>query len=717
MKKLSIILLGIINISCAFSQNQNIVLVGGRMDPKTGGNELLPKNYKAPTKPGYNSSQPQVVALTSGTYTGKNGAILFQPPATRRKVESITTDANKTPKPAAVTINDNNVGLNNYNNSGSGGLLDNLNNNNINLTPTQPISTPEYAGSLLDPLNPAPAKDLINNYTNTNTNKILVESVDPELIKGNGLHNKINANIKSVNNNTREQSNIPANTYTTIAIAPQSKMPELAPIEGQANQQSSSLKMPALATINGQPAQAAIISTMPELAPIESEVEKKTATSLIPQLAPIEDENKASVQSVQEINSLKVKTSFRGLTMPKGTSMVARSGRSFLFQPAIPFADTTDEIKNNMDELMSGKPSAGGGMGMIALAPIEVAPKETVAVMPAFASIDDKVIVEVPEMPRLAANAPPQVQPAKQLYTSPAPNLRQPIYSQPQTAVPCQHIHAVNCPCCNVGKKVYTTPKKKWTAKKRYYVRPVSKTAITKAYQQQNPNRTGVVERIVYVPMNQRTAQKQVAPAQQNQAPAKQEKVVYRVYTNAYNKQQGVQQSNQLATAAKYYDSRNYAPGLVSGPTSGDYPATSNTSNVDMQYSFYLNKRGKYSVGVYNNACSIILSQDGKIKEYKINADSRIDPKYYKPKLNFFGSPENVAGIPIEYNYNRTVHKIGDVVFDYDFEGFFEKVGSSAVNYNSRSSMAQVDGINVHYDPNNDVVSVDPNNGLIQFNP
>jgi hypothetical protein len=135
-----------------------------------------------------------------------------------------------------------------------------------------------------------------------------------------------------------------------------------------------------------------------------------------------------------------------------------------------------------------------------------------------------------------------------------------------------------------------------------------------------------------------------------------------------------------------------------------------------MNYAFYLNPRGKYSVGVFNNNSTIIISQDGKFKEYKIN-DGSIDPNNYKPKLNSYGYPESVAGVPIEYNYNTTVHKVGNVVFTYDFEDYFKTVGNSNVNYTSHSSLASVDGINVHYDEKNNVSSVDANNGLIQFNP
>jgi hypothetical protein len=726
MKRLSIILLGLINVAHVFTQKQNIILVGGRMDPQKGGNELLPKNPNSQpaAKPVYNTNQPQVVALTSGTFTGKNGAVLFKPPASRRKVDVVTTDASKAPKLTVNNATDNNEGLTDNNNSSISGLLDNSNtNSNNNLTTSQPTNANQYAGGLLESVSTAPVKVEANNNSNF-VNKSLVETVDPSLMKSNSLQNKINANIKSVNNNTREQANLSTNVYNTTVNSNKPKMPELAPIGVQTSQKASSLKMPELAPIDGQSIKIKATSLMPELAPIEGQEDKKNQP-VMPELAPIEDGNKPVVELLQETNSAKVKTNLRGFTMPKGTSMIARTGRSFLFQPAIPVVDTIDEIKNSVDEQMNSKPSAGGGMGMIALAPIETTTEKKSNAMPALAPIESSIpILETSSTTTLKPINSQQGQPAKQLYTPTAPRQQ-----QPQMTVPCQHVHAVNCPCCNAGKKVYTAPKKKWTAKKRYYpkpvyntqpdyyTQPVYKSEVTQVYQQQDPNRTRITERIVYVPMNQRTAQKQVAQTQQYQAPAKQERVVYRDYTNAYNKQQAVQQNNQPSNANKYYDPKNYAPGLSAGPTSGDYPASGNSSNVDMQYSFYLNKRGKYSVGVYNYACSITLSQDGKIKEYKINADPKVDPKYYKPKLNFFGSPENVAGIPIEYNYNRTVHKIGDVVFEYDFEGFFEKVGTSTVYYTSRSSISQVDGINVHYDPNNDVASVDPNNGLIQFNP
>jgi hypothetical protein len=270
---------------------------------------------------------------------------------------------------------------------------------------------------------------------------------------------------------------------------------------------------------------------------------------------------------------------------------------------------------------------------------------------------------------------------------------------------------------------------KKRTIKKTYYTKKkASPKTVVYAYKQ-DPIQTKNTERIVYVPLQ--SEQEQIKqPKQQVYTPKEEpsqnkEKVVYRDYTNVYSKESPLYQtpcncpqSNQQATIAKdaksYYNPNNYAAGLNSGPTSGDYPIATSASNADMKYTFYVNPRGKYGVSIYNNNFSVLLSQNGKVMEYKAYGEGS---NTGNPKLNYFGSPESIAGIPIEYNYNRTVHKIGNIKFDYDFEGFFKTVGNSMVFYNSRSSLSKVDNINVKYDASGNVTSVDSNNGVIQYNP
>ena len=139
---------------------------------------------------------------------------------------------------------------------------------------------------------------------------------------------------------------------------------------------------------------------------------------------------------------------------------------------------------------------------------------------------------------------------------------------------------------------------------------------------------------------------------------------------------------------------------------------TNHGNEAPMKYTFHVNKDGKYGISIYNDYAYVLLSQNGNVIEYRMGSDANLG----KPKLNFFGAPTVVAGIPIEYNYNRSVNKIGNICFEYDFEGFFKKVGKSCVFYNSRSRLSNVENIFVRYDGNGMVSSVDPNNGTVLLN-
>jgi hypothetical protein len=285
-------------------------------------------------------------------------------------------------------------------------------------------------------------------------------------------------------------------------------------------------------------------------------------------------------------------------------------------------------------------------------------------------------------------------------------------YQQPvktnssKKGVPCVHVHAPNCPCYHPPTtKSTSTPKKRtYVSKKKTYG-----PKIIYVYRDA-PQTNSLNERVVYV--NQ-----QKTESKQEEQP-KQPMVLYRDYTNVYNKQ-NQQNSNPINTkpsnvqeAQKYYNPNNYAQGLTAGPTSGDYPMTSSNYDATMKYTFHVSDRGEYGISVYNDQVYILLAQNGKVLEYR----STVDANSGRPKLNFFGAPTNVAGIPIEYNYNRSVSKIGNVKFEYDFEGFFKKVGNSNVFYNYKSKLSNVDNIYVRYDASGNIISLDPNYGLVQLN-
>ena len=687
-----------------------IILVGGKMDPNKMGNLLLPDAPNTDTKNHTYVTNPNFVDL-------------------RSTVGTVTTDA---PKNSSNKVNNNQnidvvdnglTSLTSSNNTGYGSLLDNANEPSL-LNKTSSSNT--QTGSLLEPLVSTTAPSKSNTNITRNTTQKRMETVDPSLM---------NLNQKKVSYN---------NDQPIVTGVPNKIMPPLASIDTKLAGATSKLKMPELAAIDGQTNENTSKSGMPELAPIEGSLDKNDNKSLMPELASIEDEN--AVKNVQQnIEQPKVKTNLRGFYMPVGTTLNSKNGRSFIFKPAVPVQES-EEKKDISEETISTKPSAGGGMGMPALAPIVDEPKKDNSI-PALAPIEN--ITKTAETAAMTALTPirnytqqqnQQAQPPQNVQYGATKATYQTQQQLLQAAK--NHQHDPNNPCCKVqmynpaaAKK--TVAKKPVYRKKRYYRQPQQE--IVYVYEDVHQQPVERVETVVYVPTQKQysrpqsqtyqTQQTQPVQQQVQQVQQPQQKVIYRDYTNQYTKQTPQQQNNcncpgttnqQQKTSAdgkKYYNPNNYASGLNAGPTSGDYSGSNNSNNVNINYTFYLNPRGKYSVGLYNNYCTFLVSQNGELKEYKINGDPSIDPNSYRPRLNYFGKPENVAGVPIEYNYNRTVHRIGNIKFEYDFEGFFKTVGNSNVFYNSRSSLAKVDDINVQYDANANVTSVDPNNGLIQFNP
>ena len=649
--------------------NKGVTLYAGVMNPVKGGNTLLPKKRTADNAGvGVYAPDPQITPLSSGNAVGGNGPVLFQDPITKGSVLTVTTNAPKSaPQTKTVTKTPVSSGNNNF-----ASLTDN---NTYNAPTTNTSTQNNGSNNQLAPLTDDAVKPLTT--ASTTSSYRATETVAPSLM-----------NAKKI--------------VTSTAPA-KSNTPELAPVE--TTYSTPKYKMPALATIenkNGTGVAASKSkSLMPELAPIEGEGQQNKVANQasMPELAPIEDESNAKPAAPQQ-SSNKVKTNLRGLIMPVGTTMTATDRKSFLFKPAI--AEEPTEKKDNSEEVMSTKPSAGGGMGMPALAPIVEESKKTTDVIPELAPIENRSKpAEVIAMPALAPiqntyqqqpyqQAPAQQKVVKTNYVTKKQQLLQAAKN---------HQHDPNNPCCQV--QMYN-PNTGTVAKKVVAKKPVYHKKKRVAYRQpvqyiyvQEPQQTQTVERIVYVPAPQQQANKTTTqvykPEPQPAAVAQpQQKVIYKTYTNAYAK-----------------------PSTPVNTT----PATNYSNNSEMKYTFYINTRGKYSVGVYNNNCTIFLGQNGRFSEYKINGDPNANPNNYKPKLNSYGDPESVAGIPIEYNYDRTIHKIGNVVFEYDFEGYFAKVGSSNVSYTSRSSLAKVDNILVHYDPNANVTSVDQNDGLIQFNP
>ncbi len=458
------------------------------------------------------------------------------------------------------------------------------------------------------------------------------------------------------------------------------KQPQLTALINGTEKKVIGRNLPELAPIDGGMIKTSSKNILPELAPIEGGGVKSKNQTNIPELAPIEAEN----QQRSSNNS-------KGMFIPTGTKLSSEKGSSYIFKPI-----TIVEQKENIstDNIpFRNKPSAGGGFVLPELAPIEASKTAKNDIIPELAPIEKISEPKNEIIPELAPldNVHYQ-QPIKQNLT--------------KKGVPCVHVHAPNCPCYhpNVSKKTYPSKKKTYTSRKKTYGQKVIYVY------RDAPKTEQTNDRIVYV-SQQKTEYKQ-------EEQQKQPMVLYRDYTNVYNKQNQSSSNpvntkpSNLQEAQKYYNPGNYAQGLTAGPTSGDYPMTSSNYDATMKYTFHVSDRGEYGISVYNEQIYILLAQNGKVLEYR----STVDANSSKPKLNFFGAPTNVAGVPIEYNYNRSVSKIGNVKFEYDFEGFFKKVGSSNVFYNSKSKLSNVDNIYVRYDASGNIISLDPNYGLIQLN-
>lgn len=651
------------------------------------------------------STYCQSQLLNQGVLKPVNGKSIVIEPSTKSEIYSTTLNKSTNPKNTIQNDGSPNLLSGNseiYSNNNDNSLLSLTGNNTSKNAKIQNSSS--QSTSLNNELAPLISNTSTSNKTiaqsinneNKTTNKPLepltyiplntpkknlTETIDPS---------RINKEPSLVSNFSKPVYNSTLIKNKTETVGPRSlssnnslAMIDLAPISSNdGNYKANNSGMPELAPIPFS-SKSNNISVMPELAPIvgiEIKSDEKKPSIVMPELAPLED-NLNTKELGGNVNS-KIDSKPRGFIVPAGTLLKATDSKTYILKPI----STQQDIEQDGANLQTYKPSAGGGIGLI---------------------LEDENVIEY-----IGIQNNNQTQPTKQELELAAK----------------KHKHDPNNPCCKV-QMYYANSPKKVIKKKKYTPKKTTPTVYT---YKQDPVQTKNIERIVYVPVQ--STQQYQQPKQETYKPSQtvvqvnqpRERVVYRDYTNAYTKQAppntssncncpgtNAQQKNTSNDPKAYYNVNNYANGLNAGPTSGDYPMNNKSSEADMKYTFYVNPRGKYGVSLYNSFCSVLLSQNGKVVEFKEYGD----PNQPKPRLNYFGSPESIGGIPIEYNYNRSVHKIGNIVLDYDFEGFFKTVGSSNVFYTSRSSLSKVDNVNVRYDGMGNVTNVDQNDGLIKYNP
>ncbi len=695
--------------------------------------------------------------LPKGTYSTPKGSIVILPNYNAKKATGTTVQSTDTPLPNTGGLTDNNYpslidaplnGIQPSTNTtplnanfslppltGNASANNQQLNNpivNQNLPPLTSLTT--TANSTANTVNQA-SNNIVNNYQPlpplTALPATTYSAPNTNVIGGAYTTSKFNDNNSFGNNNA-----MPPLSTVNVQKAPVQQsysMPPLASIEGQRTNNVPQYSMPPLASIEGQRTNNTSQYSMPALASIEGQNTSSTSQTAMPALAPIEGYNNAGTNnSVPELAPIKT-TNLKGFSIPKGTTLNAKTGTSYIVKPLTQAQLDGTNQNEKTDTEPAYKPGAGGGMGMPALAPIEQDNEPVQEINPPLAPIETTTVTTdntVPELAPIAEQNQQPVLPRKQLAIY-QPQQKAPVQPKPVAkANPCIHTDGTYCPCCVQKPATKWAHKKKWTPK-RTYRKPAAPTVIyvyqTPPPEQQPQQPVKAKQRVVYVPAQQQTyqqpqpqQQRQVQPVQQ---PVKQqEKVVYTDYTKVYYKEpekpncncnQNASSGSSANNPQKYYDPAKYK-GLVAGPTSGDYPAnTATATNEPLKYTFYVNNRGKYSVGVYNQGMTVLVGQNGIVQEYRVNGDQ---DAANKPKVNYFGKPESVGGVPIVYNYNRSVNSIGNIKFEYDFEGFLKNVGSSTVLYNSRSNIASVDGVNVQYDGRGYVTGVDSNNGLLQYN-
>jgi hypothetical protein len=567
----------------------------------------------------------------------------------------------------------------------------------------------------------------------TNTNIGDLAPLDPKDVAAyNAAKNTTTANTNMIDLSPIDKSSINL-VYTVPPMSNTGKsigMPDLVPID-QRNGNATKVNngMIDLAPIEGAAAiqKAKPNSVMIDLAPIEGGTTTNKQNIGMPDLAPIVDENNgaptfADIEaSKNNQKTNKLVTAEKGLQLPKGTILASQLGLSYIVKPAVPKL-LIDSSNNSDNQVQNFRPKAGGGFGMIDLVPIDnnisVKPNQNTTMIdlaPIEYNVANQSQTSMIDLAPIETNnfQPPAENNVRSFSQNYQPQ-QAPVYYQPQP------------------KKVYTnTIRKKWkpnpcpcAVPKRKWYPPKKRTySYTKPAPQQPATVVKYIDRpretIVYVPVQQQQQKveyKQPAPQEQPK-----EKFVYTDYTNTYkktetyNKTCNCNNQQQVNTAPKdpsqYYNPANYA-GVSAGPTAGDYAVNPSDKIIGapMQYTFYVNKKGQYSVSVFNSYASVLISQNGSVIETKINDQQTAANT---PKTNYFGAPESMGSIPIEYNYNRSVNRIGDLQITYDFEGFIKSIGSSTVLYNSRSKISQVDNIVINYNGAEATSVSPPNTGRV----
>jgi len=124
-----------------------------------------------------------------------------------------------------------------------------------------------------------------------------------------------------------------------------------------------------------------------------------------------------------------------------------------------------------------------------------------------------------------------------------------------------------------------------------------------------------------------------------------------------------------------------------------------------IHYTFYLSRNGTYTIQFTNNKYRVSVNETGKVSEYVM-----------LPTIE--GSVANAAeAIPVSYNNDSTINKIGKLEVRYNYNKLISKVGDCNIYYNGSGLVEEICKTGIWYTIDNTVKKIDPNNGLIIYKP
>jgi hypothetical protein len=136
----------------------------------------------------------------------------------------------------------------------------------------------------------------------------------------------------------------------------------------------------------------------------------------------------------------------------------------------------------------------------------------------------------------------------------------------------------------------------------------------------------------------------------------------------------------------------------------------------------YLNQNGKASYRITLGNIYIVISEAGKLKEIKTDAQGTIVYSTTKRVeqigntrigFNYQGWVNTIGSVSVQYDYSGRVDRVGNLVIRYNYNGIVQSIGNQNITYNADNSMDMFDRYKITYNYNKQVQQVDNSNGLI----